>query len=315
MKDCAHTPKYPDLTTLPSFEECKSRCSLVEDDTKVAQQRALTSKDGQTTKIDAPYWQKLNDAQKAAVVAHERAHPAIGMDEDCEGCADKVGGFYMRAWGYAPQVVQHAFSSLRVQRKREHGEIGANAAAGAQAAERALAERGLLGKSSTDIALNLRASKLAAQATADASKPATATTQSKGSRSPLTTKAPPAASPAGTKAEPASPSVGVNRVADLATPSTLGESRLAEAEADARQTPNTDGSLPSLPSSDGVAGPNVQIDDPGSKTPVAGRDIAGDVVSAVLGEDARPHAVKVLIGAGIAATLAIVLVIVVRRSA
>ncbi len=306
MSACPHTPKYPDLTTLPSFEECMSRCRLVEDDEKVAQQRALTSADGQSTRIDAPYWQKLSEAQRAAVVAHERAHPAIGMDVACEGCADKVGGFYMRAWGYAPQVVSQAFSELRVQRKRDHGQIVDNATEGARAAEKSLASRGLLGKSTLDTATALRAAKLATTKVADASKPATDTSESKGSRSPLTTKAPPAASPTGTKAEPASPSVGVNRVADLAAPATLGESRLAEAEKDAAQTPNTDGSLPALPAASG----HVEITDPS----FVGHDVVGDVVSAVLGESARPHAVKVLIGAGVAATLAIILVIVVRRS-
>lgn len=309
MTACPHTPKYPDLSSIPSLEECQSRCKLVEDDPKVAEQRALTSKDGQTTRIDAPYWQKLSDAQRAAVIAHERAHPAIGMEIDCEGCADKVGGFYMRAWGYAPAVVTRAYSDLHVARRYEHGNIVDNATEGANAAERGLAARGLLGKTSAQTALALRA----------AAKKATDTATSAG-RTPLaaSTKEPTAPSPSDTKAQPASPSVAASRLAGVAVQAAEGESKLAEANAAAQETPNADGSLLPAPPSDPerivITDPSFGTTPSPSPTAPPASDIAGDVVSAVLGESARPHAGKVLLGAGLAATLALVLVIIVRRT-
>lgn len=271
MTACRHTPKYPDLASIPSMQEALSHCSLSTDDEKVAKMRGLTSKDGATTKLHKPYWDTLNDAQKAAVLAHERAHPEIGMDVSCEGCADKVGGYLMRAWGYGPDVVQRSFHSLNVQREQDHGTIGANASEGAYAAERALAARGLLGVATSVVEQRLarerlgRAQAVTALESQKATSPTVPVVSGPGNAPALAPEPLPTAFEGGVKAP-------------------TGELE------------------PSKPAT-------------ADTTPVqeAGSDVLGDVVSSVLGEDARPHATKVLIAAGVAAMVAVLLVVIVRK--
>lgn len=307
MSDCPHTPDYPDLSKVPTLQDAMSRCKLVEDQPEVAMQRALTSVDGVTTRIDSPYWATLDDAQRAAVVAHERAHPEIGMKVNCEGCADKVGGYYMRAWGYAPAVVQHAFSSLRVQRRQDHGEIGANAAAGAQAAERGLAARGLLGKSPTAISAALLAQRAKVEAPVS-SKPTQTT-----SAVPSTT--------------PTTPQVRVPIVDAETGPQAQGTAPSSDADthawvpaASAQLDPGGPGksTVETLPASGSAPLPSTLNGPPPAPGTTAGStggtDVAGDIVASVLGESARPHAVPVLIAAGVGATLAIILVLIVRHA-
>ncbi len=281
MSACPHTPTYPDPMRVPSFEECKSRCSIVEDDPKVAKQRALTSADGQTTRIDSAYWQTLTDAQRAAVMAHERGHNGIGMAVNCEGCADKMGGYYMRAWGFSPNVVRSAYVALKVGRKIGEGNIADNAMTGARAAEQALAGRGLLGLSSIDLA---SARLTAAQAAA------AATTTKAGASSPLKPTAPSAVSPATIPAR----APGSGSVIDPGGPPTAAQV----------EPPSIDSVVPA----ETVKTPDT------TSTDSLNAGFAGDAVATVLGPDARPHTGKVLIAAGIAATLALILVVVVRHA-
>ncbi len=303
MSHCPHTPKYPDVLSIPSMQEALSHCSLVEDDQNVARQRALTSADGLTTRIDAGYWGKLDDGQRAAVVAHERAHPQIGMEIDCEGCADKVGGFYMRAWGYAPAIVRSSFSTLRVKRDREHGDIADNAAAGAKAAERGLAGRGLLGSSNllTQTAATIT-KKETSKTVADnlLTRTAATFTPTTPSTSPIARSVGQlSAAMTGTQAEGSPPSTDASRGA---LGSVLGDTK-ATANADRRE----DARDSAIEDSKDL----TQVRDDAFE---AARDSAiADAVSSVLGERARPHAVPVLIAAGVAVIVAVVLVVVVRR--
>jgi len=298
MTDCRHTPQYPDLAAVPAMQEAISRCSIVENDDSVAKQRALTSADGQTTRIDSTYWRGLSDPQKAAVVAHERAHPAIGMEVDCEGCADKVGGFFMRAWGYAPPVVRSSFSELRVKRDREHGHIADNAAAGAKAAERAMAARGLLG-----LGTSATKEKLAGELADKAARAAKEAGAGKPSVAPRNTGV---ATKLPTAALPVSP-----RETGAATSLPAGTSGI-----DIPPLPNETGNptSPIAPAPDGTAAESAPpSSDASTEAGEPFSEVAGDIVSAVLGENSRPHAGKVLIGAGVAAILAVVLVVIVRR--
>lgn len=289
MTDCPHTPKYPDLSEIPTFQEAMSCCSLVEGDKAVADQHALTN--GPQTRIDAIFWRGLSDAQKTAVVAHERAHPAIDMANDCEGCADKVGGYYMRVWGYCVDDIGDSFGSFKVKRKPEHGVITANALTGAKAAERALASRGLLGRSSAVVSKQLAAEKIAAtvrRTTADTSNPADKTVAD--------VKPTSAAAPVSTGLASSQVTAVQVRGADASASSIA----LAPVATTAAETvpPLTSGSTEAV-----------------TETPQgeSGSDVAGDAVAFVLGEDARPHSRKVLLAAGVAAILAVVLVVVVRR--
>lgn len=329
MSDCPHTPKYPDLASIPTLQEALSHCSIVENDEHVAKSRALTSADGQTTRLDSAFWSGLTEAQKTAVVAHERAHPAIGMQIDCEGCADKVGGFYMRAWGYAPEIVKHSFSTLRAVRPSHQGNIAENAAKGAQAAERGLASRGLLGKSSTSMSsalLQLRTPAPSRAPRATQGGTVLGSTSAEADRSPATQ--------AGATADvkPTSPAASSSGSPLNATPSPQDFVTVAQTTPPSSPPPSGDTGV----SVTTPAGPAKDTDKNGRKIgdplfdfgfgpgvipeaslPVGGfknDDLAGDVVSSVLGESARPHATKVLIAAGVAATLAIVLVIIVRHA-
>jgi len=325
MTDCPHTPEYPDLAQVPTLQDALSHCSLVEGDENVAHQRALTAADGVTTRIDQPYWQKLDDAQKAAVVAHERAHPQIGMKVNCEGCADKVGGYYMRAWGYSPDVVQHAFSSLRAKRGQDQGTIGDNAVVGAQAAEKGLAARGLLGAPSAVVRNTLLAQRQKlTQAKPAASLPSLAqptqpvkktdTTKPVSDTHPLTPSPTQPQTPAqtGTAAQGSAPStdattqagVSLDGLTSAATldPGGPGDSIITTTPIDALPQQQL-----TVPDATPQTGPNA-----GASS--GGTDIAGDIVSSVLGESARPHAVPVLIAAGVAATIAVVLVVLVRHA-
>lgn len=321
MTACAHTPNYPDPMSVPSIEECKSHCTVVEDVPEVAKQRALTSADGTTTRIDAAYWNRLNDVQKCCLIAHERGHPAIGMAVSCEGCADKMAGYYMRAWGYAPQTIKAGFASLNVRRDVGHGKIADNAAAGAAVAERAMAARGLLGLSSSQLQLKR------ANASTTTQKASTLHAPTKPTVTKSVTPAKPVSKVAATKSAPT----------PAPTPTTPSTTPQTAAARDAASSPAGDPILTSAPSLDPggpatsgaaptttvkapaqdvnasgtVNAPNGSVD---AETVPADSDIAGDVVASVLGESARPHAVKVLIGAGIAATIAVVLVVVVRRA-
>lgn len=279
MSDCGHTPKYPDLHSVPTLQECMSHCQIVADEPSVARQRALTSEDGETTRLDQGYWSGLNDAQKAAVIAHERAHPCIGMQVNCEGCADKVGGYFMRAWGYCPSVVRSSFASLRVQRKPEHGNIADNAYHGARYAERGLAERGLYGASS--LAVTDALAKERALLPSSAIKPTT-TTSTAPPPTPATAPATGSTTASGTGSTPLKP--------------------IAQAPLTPTQTA-AQGSSPGAPA---TATESAPVD-------ALNAGVAGDVVSAVLGENARAHTGKVLIAAGAAAMVAIVLVVLVRR--
>ncbi len=330
MNVCPHTPNYPDLSTVPSLQEALSHCTIAEDDEKVKRQRALTSKDGGSTRLDSAYWSQLNDAQRAAVVAHERAHPAIGMNVDCEGCADKVGGYYMRAWGFAPSIVRESFAGLRVGRGQDQGHIADNAAEGAKAAERGLAARGLLGLPSAKLAARLRPPVTLHKATTKAvvktpqlpaippQRPTTIVTTSAaadGSGSPLTPEAS-HVEIAATAVQVSPPSVSVSTEANVAVPApassapVIGGTRGAGAGVGILPPVRDDG--PSIALDPPIVGDSLPA--PATPPPPPASDIAGDVVSTVLGESARPHAGKVLIAAGIAATLAVILVIVVRRA-
>lgn len=285
MTACPHTPKYPDILSVPTYEDAFSHCTFVDDVPEVAEQRALTSKDGETTRIDRAYWNGCSEAQRAAIVAHERAHPCIGMKVDCEGCADKVGGYYMRVWGYAPETVKISYAGLRVARRLGMGNCADNALAGAAVAERALAGRGLLGLSGEAIRSNL----IAANLTRPVSSVTTPTGSTAGTAS---TPLKPVASPSPTKPEPSGTAA-------------TGEPPLTDS--------TTRAGLPFIPE---ACPPGTFPNDKGGCDKVdakPGADVAGDVVSAVLGEAARPHAVPVLIAAAVAATVAVVLVIIVRR--
>lgn len=293
---CVHTPKYPAPENVPSFEECMSHAVFVEDIPEVALQRALTSADGQTTRIDTSYWGTLNGVQRAAVIAHERAHPFLGMDVSCEGCADKVGGFFMRAWGYCPTVVRSTYASLKVERKPEHGKAPASAYEGARNAERGLAARGLLG--TTSLATTSRLAAIRAQATSGTTTTAGAPVPAPVTSTDVTTAA--------TRPTVPKPAAGATGVADTA-PIVPQPTQPTEASATAVQV-----SPPGAPATTTAPDSGVSVEADVLDTLNAG--VAGDVVSSVLGEEARPHTGKVLIGAGIAAIVAVVLVVLVRRS-
>jgi hypothetical protein len=405
--------------SVPTLEDAMSHCSLVDGDESVAKQRALTAADGLTTRIDNSYWTGLDDAQRAAVVAHERAHPTIGMEVDCEGCADKVGGYFMRAWGYAPYVVHRSFDTLRVVRDRQHGHIADNARCGAKAAEQALAGRGLLGAPSAKLALSRAQTALtakdvattagkvtspgasriatpapvaqpAARVSTAAAIPLSAASSAKAPAPAQPVKAPsPAATRIATPAQAPSRNASPGQTA-IATPAPTPSRNASPGQtaiATPAPTPSRNASpgqtaiaapapAPSRNASPGqtaiatpappIVGTSAAIAvDPGfgaiepaadgtQATFVAPSDaapveaevvnladdavaddvaaeivasaneaaesaldqasaVAGDVVAAVLGEDARPHANKVLAGAAVAAIVAIVLVVIVRR--
>jgi hypothetical protein len=316
--DCPHTPKYPDLALVPTMQEALSQCVIVEDVPEVAKQRALTSADGITTRIDSSYWRTLNDAQKAAVIAHERAHPCIGMEVACEGCADKVGGYFMRAWGYCPAVVRQSYSTLRVRRDLGHGDIADNAAVGARFAERGLAGKGMLGMSSDETSARLLKDRGLLTLTKPAPTSPTPTTTT--SLSPPTTATTTSTTTSGTTSTRTD--LIASRLSTRSAPTTPVEPAPVGASADpvSVPTPVTEQAVGQATSSRDPGGPAFGVPSGETATPVAGApgddkgsDIAGDVVSAVLGESARPHAGKVLIATGIAVTLAVVLVAWIRR--
>lgn len=301
MSTCPHNPPYPNILAVPSMEESLSRAKLVNDDPKVKVNRALTSEEG--TRVDAPYWQTLNDAQKCALMAHEMAHTSrgLGIEVSCEGCADKMGGYFMRAWGYAPHVVKGAYASLRVKRKPGMGHTPDNAAAGAHAAEMAMAARGLLG---------LPTSKLSALRSEHAARAVHSGAVHSGKES-AGTKGTPATPPLtsaqhldpGGPAPAAAPAEGI-------TPAT-GHTETQRQSATGADTVKLNGSG-TLDSASGAASKTAPTAGTGATTDHVG-GFAADIVASVLGDDARPYAIPVLIGAGVAATLAIGLVIVVRH--
>jgi len=401
MSACPHTPKYPDIMSVPTLEDAMSHCSLVDGDESVAKQRALTAADGLTTRIDNSYWTGLDDAQRAAVVAHERAHPTIGMEVDCEGCADKVGGYFMRAWGYAPYVVHRSFDTLRVVRDRQHGHIADNARCGAKAAEQALAGRGLLGAPSAKLALSRAQTALtakdvattagkvtspgasriatpapvaqpAARVSTAAAIPLSAASSAKAPAPAQPVKAPsPAATriatpaqapsrnaspgqtaiatPAPTPSRNASPgqtaiaapapapsrnaSPGQTAIATPAPPIVGTSAAIAVDPGFGAIEPAADGTQATFVAPSDAAPVEAEVvnladdavaDDVAAEIVASANEaaesaldqasaVAGDVVAAVLGEDARPHANKVLAGAAVAAIVAIVLVVIVRR--
>jgi hypothetical protein len=275
MSTCPHTPKYPDVLAVPSLQDALSRVvpADAESDPELKVQRALTNSQGQT-RVDNTYWQGLSDAQRAALAGHEiggHTSSGQGFSVSCEGCADKMGGYFMRAWGYAPSVVQQSYQSLKVKRKAGQGTCASNAAEGAQAAEHAMMAKGLSGLSSTAIA-QLRAKQLTSASASGTPPLASATT-----------------------IDPGGPPTAAQEA--VAPPNTqqLNGSGTADATS-------------------GASAPTVQTTNGTDATVDHSGGFAGDVVASVLGEDARPHAVPVLIGAAVAATLAVILVIIVRHA-
>lgn len=293
MTHCGHTPKYPDLAHVPSAQECESHLTFVEGVPEVTVQRALTSKDGETTRVDRPYWDSLTQVQRMVLIAHERAHPCIGMQVSCEGCADKVAGYFLQAWGYCPDVVRSTVRSMRIKREPGHGQAADNAYVGAKQAERGLAGRGLMGASPSTVNAKLAAErgllpvtqlKVTTTAALPITTKSTATTTPTGATSTAT-------GTAGTGSTPLDP---------------LPAQPLAASQTQAQ------GSSPGAPAAGTSTG---FVTTPTGVGVVDGLNagIAGDVVSSVLGEDARSHTGKVLIGAGVAAIVAVVLVVIVRR--
>ncbi len=139
---CEHTPKYPELAAVPSIQSALACCTIVDSHADLARHpRAVTIPEGQRTMLERSFWEGCSDLQRACVIAHERAHVVIGLDCPCEGCADKVGGYLMRVWGYSVDSIQEGFRSLLHWVRDAPG----GAKEGAHMAVRGLAARGLLG--------------------------------------------------------------------------------------------------------------------------------------------------------------------------
>lgn len=146
MTACRHKPRYPELHAAPSKEDAVKACAIVANHpAHDVHPRAVTVPEGNQTLIDAEFWKTLGPATRAAVVAHERAHAVLGLQVSCEGCADKVGGYLMRSWGYSTDLIADAFAQLGCPR-----DASAGALEGAKAATQGLAARGLLGKTPLD---------------------------------------------------------------------------------------------------------------------------------------------------------------------
>lgn len=170
---CQHTPDYP--ATPPTIGQAWDKCSL-----GIVEGCAKTEpleNGGDRTRIDAAFFRSLSDAQKAALIAHERAHSVIGLDCPCEGCADKVGGFIMRCWGWTAPAVKDAMQSVAGQFRAD---AGASAFEGARKAESVVARgarssRGLGGILSVQDAA--RRTRAATSKAAPTTKPASATSR------------------------------------------------------------------------------------------------------------------------------------------
>lgn len=83
--------------------------------------------------VSAPWWRKLSGGERAAVLAHERAH-AEAPGVDCETCVDKRAGAILHHEGRGRWEVWRAFSK-NVQGR----DAGRAAMAGWDAVERARA--------------------------------------------------------------------------------------------------------------------------------------------------------------------------------
>lgn len=154
---CTHEPPYPDPLAVPSQTAAAQACSLVGRDHPElgAHPKAVTLPEGKRTLIDRDWWSGLGPAQRAAVVSHERAHTIIGLDCPCESCADKVGGYMMRSWGFTDAAIGSAYGSLGVPRRRQSDgstrDAARGALVGAQRAQQGLAAKGLLGTTARDV--------------------------------------------------------------------------------------------------------------------------------------------------------------------
>jgi len=153
-------------------------CKVVDRSGMSHDPRAVTMPDGNTL-LEKDFWQGLAEPQRAAVVSHERAHVLIGLDCPCESCADKVGGYTMRMWGFSEPAIADAYQSLRVPRQRNldgtYRDAAAGALEGAKTATRTAAARGLSGSASlsTILAVDKKAAlsaKSSGKSTAPAAK-------------------------------------------------------------------------------------------------------------------------------------------------
>lgn len=136
---CPHTPRYP--ADVPTLAEAWRSVKIANPDNGSPAATLPLTGGGDVTKIAPAFYRSLGNAERAAVIAHERAHALIGLDVDCESCADKVGGYVMRCWGYGAQAAAHAMQSAVGQWRDGY----ASALEGARAAESRVAARGLAG--------------------------------------------------------------------------------------------------------------------------------------------------------------------------
>jgi hypothetical protein len=174
---CAHVPDYPD--DVPSFSDAWKKCRVNANVDGGGASTVPLDEDGTDTQtlIDAAYFRKLSDAGKTALVAHERAHAILGLRWDCECCADKVGGYLLRCWGYSPEGAAGAMHEACGAYRSGAGDA---AHQGATAASSRVARRGLAGTLKTSTITTTRAAaatkKAKPSATKTAAKPNAATT-------------------------------------------------------------------------------------------------------------------------------------------
>lgn len=84
--------------------------------------------------VGAPWWDSLDDTQRAAIVSHELAHEE-NPKELCEPCLDMRAGAMMRHFGYSRSAVSHGFSGDAAPSSRN---ASANAVKGWDAADAAI---------------------------------------------------------------------------------------------------------------------------------------------------------------------------------
>ena len=82
--------------------------------------------------VSGPWWATLDDAERAAVLAHERAHEE-NQRETCESCTDMRAGAIMRHEGWSRDIVVDSFR--KTVRSREAGK---SAGRGWDATDRAI---------------------------------------------------------------------------------------------------------------------------------------------------------------------------------
>lgn len=152
---CTHTPAYPTAGNMPSQQAAASACTIVDKHGALTKNpRAVTIPEGNRTLIEQTFWESMGPVQRAAVVSHERAHVVIGLDVPCESCADKVGGYMMRMWGYSDAAIASGYDTLRVPHERQidgtFRDAARGAVEGAKHAGRGIAARGLQGTHTLD---------------------------------------------------------------------------------------------------------------------------------------------------------------------